>query len=72
MKTDVSCYRCHSVLGSVGDGINPIVFPMAVNVAPQQMLFSIKCPACGTVNHIKLTRNDIVDGHNDKIGVRKY
>ena len=63
MKSEVLCYRCHCVLGNVGDGIQSIVFPMAVNVSPQQMLFSLKCPDCGTVNHIKLTRNDIVDVH---------
>ena len=63
MSTEVTCYSCHETLGTADDGIQPVVFPMAVNVEPHQMMFTIKCPKCGKANHIKLLRNERVNVH---------
>lgn len=64
MKTQVACFCCHRVLGNTSDGILPIVFPMAVNVEAHQMMFTIQCPDCGKVNHVKMMRDDQTEVHN--------
>ena len=63
MGTEVTCYSCHAHLGTADGGIQPVVFPMAVNVEAHQMMFTIKCPQCGKANHIKLLRKERVNVH---------
>ena len=57
MNTEVRCYKCSRQLGTTdSDDFKAIVFPMAVQAAEGQLLFTIKCPRCGSHNHIKFTK----------------
>ena len=57
MNTEVRCYKCSRQLGTTdSDDFKAIVFPMAVQAAEGQLLFTIKCPRCGSHNHVKFTK----------------
>lgn len=47
------CKQCGKLLG-VTEDFFPEVSPVAVQAAPQLLRFTVKCPRCGSYNHIKI------------------
>lgn len=54
MHQEAHCYKCRTQLGQAEGSSTSKALPIACQATRDTLVFTVACPKCGAVNHVKI------------------